>query len=226
MKLKYWDYKATITLITSLTIIICSFFYAKFREKRLQNANVLKVGFVYEGDESTPYTSNFIASQHEIEKIYKDRIKVIVKNNVTDTNCSYALDELIQEGCGLIFANSYNYQDDCKDYAKKYPEIQFCQATGDNSTNPVIPNYHTFMGEIYQGRYVSGVVAGLKLKELYDNGRITQEQLKIGYVAAFPYSEVISGYTAFLMGIRSIVPEAKMFVKYSYSWSNYTIERS
>ena len=81
------------------------------------------------------------------------------------------------------------------------------------------------MGEIYEGRYVSGIVAGMKLKEMIDQGVISPDEAKIGYVGAFPYAEVISGYTAFILGVRSVVPSAVMTVKYTNTWTNYTLEK-
>ncbi len=108
----------------------------------------------------------------------------------------------------------------------EYPDIQFCEATCDNAnTDPVLPNYHTFMGEIYQGRYISGVVAGMKLREMIDTGVIKSSEAMVGYVGAYPYAEVISGYTAFLLGVRSVAPEAVMKVLYTDTWSSYGLEK-
>ena len=113
-----------------------------------------------------------------------------------------------------------------KTYAEAYPDIQFCQATCANAnTDPVLSNYHTFMGAIYQGRYISGVVAGMKLAELIDDGRINADEAKVGYVGAYPYAEVISGYTAFFLGVRSVVPEATMTVRYTNTWDDYILEK-
>jgi basic membrane protein A len=133
---------------------------------------------------------------------------------------------LIESGCNLIFTTSYGYGEKTKEIAKEYPQVQFCQATCSNANEePVYQNYHTFMGEIYQGRYVSGVVAGLKLQELIQEGVITKEQAKVGYVGAYPYAEVISGYTAFFMGVRSVVPDAVMTVTYADTWNDYSAEK-
>ncbi|MBO5488291.1 MAG: BMP family ABC transporter substrate-binding protein, partial [Eubacterium sp.] len=125
-----------------------------------------------------------------------------------------------------VFTTSYGYGEKTKEYAEKYPNVQFCQATCSNANEePELDNYHTFMGSIYQGRYASGVVAGMKMKELIDEKAITPEQAKVGYVGAYPYAEVISGYTAFLLGVRSVVPEAVMTVRYTNSWGNYQLEK-
>ena len=130
--------------------------------------------------------------------------------NVAEGTESEYLQQLVDAGCDIIFSTSYNYGITTKEFAMRYPDIEFCMATCDNANEePYLDNYHTFMGAIYEGRYTAGVAAGMKLKELIDDGVITKEQAKIGYVGAYPYAEVISGYTAFLLGVRSIVPDRK-----------------
>jgi basic membrane protein A len=188
--------------------------------------DVIKVGFVYVGDESTAYTANFIRAQTAVEDTYGENVVIETKYNVSEEEVETPLRELIESGCDLIFTTSYGYGEKTKELAEEYPDVQFCQATCSNANDtPVLENYHTYMGAVYQGRYVSGVVAGLKLKELIEDGVITQEEAKVGYVAAYPYAEVISGYTAFFLGVRSVVPEAVMTVAYADSWSNYTEEK-
>ncbi|MGN0596428.1 MAG: BMP family ABC transporter substrate-binding protein [Ruminiclostridium sp.] len=187
----------------------------------------IKVGLIYVGDSSDSYTSNFAKAQREIETRYADSVETIAKYNVPEDVVEPALIELVNEGCSLIFTTSYGYGEKTKEIAAQYPDVQFCQATCSNANEePFLSNYHTFMGNIYEGRYISGVVAGMKLKELIDNGKITAEQAKIGYIGAFPFAEVISGYTAFFLGVRSVVPEATMTVKYTNTWSNYHLEKS
>lgn len=213
------------TIATSLIAFLILYCSHSIRMKLTTEKKSLVIGFVFDGDESTPYTSNFIQAQKQMEKEFGDKVKFYSVQNVPETDGSLAINELLNHSCNLIFTASYGYQIDAKNYAAKYPEIQFCQATGNNANlSPVLKNYHTFMGEIYQGRYVAGIAAGMKLKQLIDEGTITPEQAKIGYVGAYPYPEVISGYTAFLLGILSIVPEARMEVKYTNSWNNFALE--
>lgn len=176
----------------------------------------IRVGFIYVGDSSTTYTGNFIKAQTEIENQYGEQVETLAKYNVPEGTEEEALKELVQAKCDLIFATSYAYGEKTKEFAAQYPDIQFCMATGTNANEePVLENYHTFMGAIYEGRYISGVAAGMKLQELLEEGVITKEQARVGYVGAFPYAEVISGYTAFLLGVRSVVPDARMTVKYT-----------
>ena len=185
----------------------------------------MKVGFVYIGDDSEAYTANFIAAEKAIKEEYGDKVQTIAKYNVAEDAVEDPLVELCEAGCKVIFTTSFGYGEKAKELAARYPDIQFCQATCANADKDTA-NYHTYMGAIYQGRYVAGIVAGMKMKELIDAGTITADKAKIGYVAAYPYAEVISGYTAFLMGVRSIVPEAKMEVNYTNSWGDYDTEKS
>ena len=212
-----------VTLCTCLVVIAfvsASVYFLRDEEKEIT------VGFVYVGDASTAYTSNFIDAQEAIQTKYGDQVKAIALNNVAEGTESEYLQQLVDAGCDLIFTTSYNYGTVTKEFAEKYPGIEFCMATCANANEePVLKNYHTFMGAIYQGRYAAGVAAGMKLKELIDDGIISESEAKIGYVGAYPYAEVISGYTAFLLGARSVVPQAVMTVKYTNSWNDYRTEK-
>ena len=218
-------------LLSALTCLVTIFIMYLFTTalKGSYSSKVIKAGFVYIGDTSTAYTNNFYRAQKELEEKFPDNIKTVAKFNVQEDENSInsALQSLVDEECQIIFTTSYGYSTQTKLFAQKHPEIQFCQATGDNANSePQVENYHTFMGTIYEGRYVTGIVAGLKLKELKENKKITDRDMKIGYVAAFPIPEVISGYTAFYLGVSSIVPEAVMSVIYTETWSNHIVEKA
>ena len=217
-------YITTIITTLSMILIFCLGYYIigndKFADRHIN------VGFVYDGDESTPYTESFIRAQRKIEKEFGEQVTCFVKSNVTDEDGEEAIRQLIDEKCDIIFTCSYGYSFAAKDFAAEHPDIQFCAATGDNAgDDPILANYHNFMGRIYEGRYISGVIAGMKMQQLIDDGEITGDQKKIGYVAAFPYAEVISGYTAFFLGVRSVVPDVVMSVKYANTWSDYGTEK-
>lgn len=217
--------EARITVISAIVVIVIAFtlhYFLHFRESE----NCITIGFIYIGDASNGYTNNFVKVQNVIENNYDDRVKTIPKFNVPEEQVEGALEELVGAGCELIFTTSYGYGEKAKEFAGRYPQIQFCQATCSNANEePYYSNYHTFMGSIYQGRYISGVAAGMKLKELIADGKIKVGQAKAGYVGAYPYAEVISGYTAFFLGIRSVVPEATMTVKYTNTWGDYHLEK-
>lgn len=188
-------------------------------------ADVMKIGFIYIGDDSEAYTANFIAAETAIKEKYGSAVTTIPKYKVAEDGAESPLRELCEAGCKLIFTTSFGYGDITKEVAAEYPDVQFCQATQVNASEDV-PNYHTYMGYIYQGRYTAGIVAGMKLKELIDAGTITADQAKIGYVGAFAYAEVISGYTAFFLGVRSIVDTATMEVQYAGTWGDYDTEKA
>lgn len=210
-------------LITALFMVLISF--GVYRLTKTEEKHI-KVGFIFVGDEITPYTENFIKARNHVTETYGDQVECVTKYNVTEDQIEKPLQELIDEKCDYIIAASYGYGPVVKEAAKEHPEIQFCVPTGDNANEePVLTNYHNCLGTIYQGRYICGIVAGVKLKEMIDTGVITTEQATVGYVAAFPYAEVISGYTAFYLGVQSVVPEAKMLVKYTDTWSNYSLEK-
>lgn len=212
-------------VVSVCMIVVCGIGLFALREGN-DSGEVIKVDFVYNGDETGPFTFNFMGAQRAMESRYGDRVVVEVKSNVPDDESKEAIQALVDDKCDLIFTTSYGYGEAAKQFASEHPEIQFCQATCYNANEePVYSNYHTFMGYIYQGRYVSGVVAGMKLQEMIDRGTASAEEPRVGYVAAFSYPENISSYTAFLMGVRSVVPNATMDVRYTHSWAAYTLEK-
>ncbi len=185
----------------------------------------LKIGFVYDNDESTPYTYNFSLAKDAVERKYGEQAQIFTCSNVLDDQIEDPIRELAAKGCDIIFFNGYGEL--VRELASEYPNIQFCQASYMDMSDQTTPaNYHTFKGEAYQGRYVSGIAAGMKIREMILNGIIAEDQAIVGFVAAFPTSEVISGYTAFLLGVRSIVPQAVMRVRYTGTWSSYAQEKS
>lgn len=210
-------------IMTSFVMCLIAFGIHNLVKK---DAKQIKVGFIFVGDETTPYTENFIKARNHVMEIYGDQIECVTKYNVVEELVEGPLNELIEEQCDYIIASSYGYGEKVKEAARLHPEIQFCVPTGDNANKePVLSNYHNCLGTIYQGRYICGVIAGEKLKEMITLGKIKPEQAKVGYVAAFPYAEVISGFTAFYLGVQSVVPEATMLVKYTNTWSDYSLEK-
>ncbi|MBR6395808.1 MAG: BMP family ABC transporter substrate-binding protein [Lachnospiraceae bacterium] len=214
-----------ITTVITCLIILAGFLIA-FRLLNLTGGKEhLTVGFIYDNDESTPYTYNFSLAKDALEKKYGEKVDIITSSNVLDDEIEEPLRELANAGCDIIFFNGYSEL--VVKLAPEYPDIQFCQTSYMDMNGVTTPkNYHTFKGEAYQGRYVSGIVSGLKIKEMIEEGVITKDKARLGFVAAFPTSEVISGYTAFLLGARSVVPECTMQVCYTHTWSSYALEKS
>ena len=189
-----------------------------------QGDKVLKVGFVYSEDESTPYTANFVKAQHALEEEYGSKIEILAKSNVLSRDSEQPIRDLIRDGVKIIFINMDT--DIPVTMAWEFPEVQFCQASMPSISIEGTPeNYHTFNGEIYQARYVSGIAAGMKLRQLMDSGALLPQDALVGYVGANSTAEVISGYTAFILGVRSVAPEAVMRVRYTGSWSHFAAEK-
>ena len=185
----------------------------------------LKVGFIFLHDENSTYDKNFIdAAKAACENM---GVEMVQKTQIPESNACYdAAVELIDvEGCNIIFADSFGHESFLMKAAEEYPEVQFCHATGTQAHTAGLANFHNAFAHIYQGRYLAGVVAGMKLKEMIDNGKIKASEAKMGYVGAFTFAEVISGYTSFYLGAKSIVPEVTMDVKFTGSWYDETKEK-
>ena len=207
-------------------LVILGMFTGLFHYLDLDSArDGLKIGFIYDNDESTPYTYNFSLARDAVEKKYGSRVEIFTRSNVLDDKMEEPLRELCARGCEIIFLNGYSEL--VMELAPEYPDVQFCQTSYMDMSGLSTPeNYHTFKGEAYQGRYVSGIAAGMKIAQMIEEGVISEEQALVGFVAAFPTSEVISGYTAFLLGVRFVVPQAVMHVRYTETWSSYAQEKS
>ncbi|MDD7219802.1 MAG: BMP family ABC transporter substrate-binding protein [Clostridia bacterium] len=189
-----------------------------------------KVGVILVGDETEGYSMAHITGLKEAAKeLGLDDSQIIWKYKVPeDSSCYDAAVDLVGQGCKLVISNSYGHQTYMVQAAMEYPDTTFISMTGDFAAISGCDNFKNAFTNIYEARYVSGVVAGLKLKELLDDGTLTEEtqpdsfdadgNVKIGYVGAFSYAEVVSGYTAFYLGVKSIVPNTVMEVKYTNSW--------
>ena len=185
----------------------------------------LKAGFICLHDENSTYDLNFISAA---KAACQDLgVECIIKTNIPEgQECQQAAEELADAGCDFIFADSFGHEDYIIEAAKEFPEIQFSHATGTKAHTENLENYHNAFANIFQGRYLAGIAAGMKLNEMIDAGTITADQAKIGYVGAFTYAEVISGYTSFFLGVRSVCPSATMEVTFTGSWYDETAEKT
>ena len=184
----------------------------------------LKAGFIFLHDENSTYDLNFLnAAKEACDKL---GVEYVIKTNIPEgQECYEAACELADSGCDFIFADSFGHEDYMIEAAKEYPEVQFSHATGTKAHTEKLANYHNAFASIYDGRYLAGIAAGMKLNEMIDNGTITAEEAKIGYIGAFTYAEVISGYTSFFLGARSVCPSATMEVTFTGSWYDETAEK-
>lgn len=195
-------------------------------EDKLEVPEDFKVGFIYIGDENEGYTLAHLNGAKEMMKnLNVPESQCIFKWNTPESDSYDAAIDLAEQGCDIIFANSFGHEDGILLAAEEYPEIQFCHATGYKAAGSGLDNVHNYFTAVYESRYVAGVVAGVKLNEMIEAGTITADQAKIGYVGAFNFAEVISGYTSFYLGAKSVCPSVTMDVKYTTSWSNQALEK-
>ena len=187
----------------------------------------VKVGFIFLHDENSTYDLNFMnAAKAACEALGLTEDQYIFRTNIPEgQECYDAAAELVDEGCNIIFADSFGHEDFMITAAKEFPEVQFCHSTGTKAHTEGIANYHNAFASIYEGRYLAGVAAGMKLNAMIENGEFSAEEAKIGYVGAFTYAEVISGYTSFFLGARSVCPTATMEVTFTGSWYDETAEK-
>lgn len=187
----------------------------------------LKVGFIFLHDKNSTYDLNFIkAADAACKKLGITGAQKLYKTQIPEGQEAYdAAVDLAEQGCNIIFADSFGHEPYIIEAAKKYPNVQFCHSTGTRAHTEGLANYHNAFASIYEGRYLAGIAAGMKLNEMIDNGKITADQAKIGYVGAFTYAEVISGYTSFFLGARSVCPTATMEVTFTGSWYDETAEK-
>jgi len=184
-----------------------------------------KVGLLCLHGQTSTYDNNFIDGyERACKKIGLSKDQYDIRTDVSEAlNDTYtAAKEWAEDGYSIIFSDSFGHQDGMIKVAEEYPDIHFCSATGTLATtnHDRVPNFHNAFASIYEGRYLAGIVAGQKLKEMGYEGKAPT----IGYVGAFDYAEVISGFTAFYLGAKSVVPDVTMKVKYTYSWYDYSAE--
>ena len=184
----------------------------------------LKVGFIFLHDENSTYDLNFInAAKAACEEL---GVEMIPKYNIPEGNeCFEEACDLVDRGCSIIFADSFGHEDFMIQAAEKYPDVQFCHATGTKAHTAGVPNFHNAFASIYEGRYLAGIAAGMKLNEMIEAGQFKPEEAKMGYVGAFTFAEVISGYTSFYLGAKSVCPTVTMDVQFTGSWYDETAEK-
>jgi len=188
----------------------------------------VKVGFIFLHDENSTYDLNFINAANEACKALgiADENKILKTNIDESQDCYDAAIDLVDQGCTIIFADSFGHEPYIIEAAKENPDVQFCHATGTRAHTEGLDNYHNAFASIYEGRYLAGIAAGMKLNEMIENGKIAEGKTPlVGYVGAYTYAEVMSGYTSFFLGVRSVCPTAEMEVTFTGSWYDETAEK-
>lgn len=187
----------------------------------------MKVGFIFLHDENSTYDKNFITAADEACETLgiADENKIYKTNVPEGQECTEAALDLVDKGCSIIFADSFGHEPYIIEVAKKHPEVQFCHSTGTRAHTEGLDNYHNAFASIYEGRYLAGIAAGMKLNQMIKDGKFEAKDAKIGYVGAYTYAEVISGYTSFFLGARSVCPSATMEVQFTGSWYDEAAEK-
>ncbi|MBE6678377.1 MAG: BMP family ABC transporter substrate-binding protein [Ruminococcaceae bacterium] len=211
-----------------LAVMMLSCFVACGNEE--EKNDVLTIGLICLHDENSTYDLNFINAMKDAQKaLGLEDSQIIYKYNIPEgAECTDAATDLVENyGCDIIFANSFGHETFLMEAAKKYPDVQFCHATGTmaHTSTDIVKNFHNAFASIYEGRYLAGIAAGMKLNEMIESGEITAEQAKMGYVGAFAYAEVKSGYTSFYLGAKSVCPTVTMDVKFTDSWYDENKEK-
>jgi len=188
----------------------------------------VKVGFITLHDENSTYDKNFIDAAKEAcaNLGLVENEDFFIKTNVGETEqCAEVAADLVDAGCNIIFADSFGHEPYMIQVAKENPEVQFCHSTGTRAHTEGLANYHNAFASIYEGRYLAGIAAGMKLNAMIADGKFTAEEAKMGYVGAFTYAEVVSGYTSFYLGAKSVCPTVTMDVTFTGSWYDETLEK-
>ena len=188
----------------------------------------VKVGFITLHDENSTYDKNFIDAAKEAcaNLGLVENEDYFIKTNVGETEqCAEVAADLVDAGCNIIFADSFGHEPYMIEVAKANPEVQFCHSTGTRAHTEGLANYHNAFASIYEGRYLAGIAAGMKLNAMIEAGDIKAEEAKMGYVGAFTYAEVVSGYTSFYLGAKSVCPTVTMDVTFTGSWYDETLEK-
>ena len=187
-----------------------------------------KFGLICLHGETSTYDKNFIdAAREACDDL---GVELVLRTDIPEgAECYNTAVDLVDDGCDLIFADSFGHESYILQAANEYPDVQFAHATGTTAHTENVANFHNAFASIYEGRYLAGIVAGYELLDRYDtdnDGVITDAEAKVGYVGAHPYAEVVSGYTSFFLGVRSVVENATMEVTYTGSWYDYPGEKT
>ena len=215
--------KKFLALVLTLALCLSAFSFAAVAE-----VEDVKLGVILLHDEDSTYDLNFINGVNEaVAALGLSEEQVLMKRNIPESNdCYEAALDLVDEGCTLIFANSFGHESFLLQAAKECPDVQFCHATGTMAHTEKLDNFHNAFAAIYEGRYLAGIAAGMKLNEIKAAGQLKGEKPLMGYVGAFTYAEVISGYTSFYLGAKSVCPDVQMKVQFTGSWYDEKEEKT
>lgn len=188
----------------------------------------IKIGMLCLHDKNSTYDKNFIVAMEEVQRAFNLREdQVIIKTDIPESDkCYQEAKNLVDAGCNIVFADSFGHEAHMLKAAKEHPNVLFAHATGTRAHTENLPNYVNAFASIYEGRFLAGVAAGLKLNEMIAAGKFSASEAKMGYVGAYTYAEVVSGYTSFYLGAKSVCPTVTMDVTFTGSWYDETAEKN
>lgn len=226
MKKKILAIFLVVAMVAALAVGLTA---CKKDDGKTNNYPDIKIGMLCLHDKNSTYDKNFITAMEEVQRELGLRDdQVIIETNVPeDDTCYQKAMNLVDAGCNIIFADSFGHEAYMLKAAKRAPNVLFAHATGTLAhTEKDTPNFVNAFASIYEGRFLAGVAAGLKLNEMAKGDVATAEEAKMGYVGAYPYAEVLSGYTSFYLGAKSVCPNVTMDVTFTGSWYDETAEQN
>lgn len=219
--------KRILALILSFVMIFCLAACGganNSNDVAVEETQAVKIGLICLHDNNSSYDLNFITAFKEACEA--TGVEYLIKTNIDESAAAYdAACELADNGCNIVFADSFGHEDYIIQAAQDFPDVEFCHATGTQAHTIGLSNFHNAFASIYEGRYLDGIALGMKLNDMIANKEITKDEAIVGYVGAYQYAEVISGYTSFYLGVRSVCPSAKMKVTFTDSWYDETAEK-
>ena len=217
--------KKILALVIALVMIAACFAACGTATEKKADEEKIKIGFIYLHDQNSTYDRNFMeGAKAACEAVGAEYLEKVGIDETSD--CYTAAADLVGQGCSIVFADSFGHEDFMIEAAEEFPDVQFCHATGTKAHTAGLANFHNAFASIYEGRFLAGIAAGMKLNEMIDAGKFKADEAKIGYVGAYTYAEVISGYTSFFLGARSVCPTATMEVQFTGSWYDETAEKN
>ena len=209
--------KQVVRKLVVIVLAVCMMLCMSACGKEEHETSKVRVGFITLHDDQSTYDKNFIDAAKEVcEKL---GIQYKIETGVPEgQECYDAAMNMVDDGYNIIFADSFGHESFLLQAAQECPDVQFCHATGTMAHTAGLDNFHNAFASIYEGRYLAGIAAGMKLNEMIESGKITAKQAVMGYVGAYTYAEVISGYTAFYLGAKSVCPSVTMKVTFTGSW--------
>ena len=225
--------KKILSIVLALTMLVAmAIVGTSCGEKKGVDKSTLKIGLITLHDDTSTYDKNFIDSMYRaLENLGMSKDQLVLYTGVDESSdCYDKAKACVNQGCQVVFADSFGHEDFLIQAAQEFPEVRFCHATGTKAHTINLDNFSNAFAAIYEGRYLAGIAAGMKLNEMIESGKITAEQAVMGYVGAFTYAEVMSGYTSFYLGAKSVCPSVTMKVKFTGSWydtdKEYTAAKS